>query len=142
MTGDTTPDTDPAVSRRMAATHSRDTAPELRVRRLLRSMGYGYRLHVRDLPGTPDIVMKKYRRAVIEVRGCFWHLHGCPSCRPPESNVAFWGAKLERNRERDDQNVEKLEALGWRVLVVWECEMGCDRDLMTRLREFLEGRPS
>lgn len=141
MAGRQTPETDPAVSRRMAATPSRDTAPELRVRRLLRRMGYGYRLHVRGLPGTPDIVLKKHGRAVIEVRGCFWHLHGCSDCRPPRSNVDFWQAKLERNRQRDDENVAALTSMGWRVLVLWECELGEDEALSTKLRGFLENQP-
>lgn len=133
-----TSQTDPAVSRRMAAVHSRNTTPELRVRRLLRDMGYGYRLHVRDLPGRPDIVLKKYDKAVIEIRGCFWHLHECDNCRPPSRNVEFWMTKLSRNRERDEANERALRELGWRVLVLWECELGDDDSLRRKLTAFLE----
>lgn len=134
-------DIDPVVSRRMASISSADTGPELRVRRLLRAMGYGYRLHVKTLPGRPDIVLKKYGRAVIEVRGCFWHMHECDQCRLPRSNVDFWLPKLRANRERDGRNLLALEALGWRVLVLWECELGDDERLRNRLREFLEDQP-
>lgn len=132
---------DPVVSRRMASVSGKNTGPELRVRRLLRGMGYGYRLHVKALPGHPDIVLRKRGRAVIEVRGCFWHMHECANCRLPRSNVEFWQEKLLSNRARDERNKAALEDLGWRVLVLWECELGDDEALMQRLRAFLEDRP-
>lgn len=135
-----TTETDPVVSRRMAAVRSRNTTPELRVRRILRSMGYGYRVHVRDLPGRPDIVLRKYDKAVIEIRGCFWHLHECDDCRLPRRNAEFWLTKLNRNRERDEANERALRELGWRVLVLWECELGDDDSLSRRLSAFLGER--
>jgi len=107
----------------MAKVHSENTTPEIRVRKLLHSMGYRFRLHRHDLPGNPDIVLPKYR-AVIFVHGCFWH--GCPTCRNakirPITNAEYWNKKLDRTMERDKNNVETLEQLGWRVLVIWECE--------------------
>lgn len=107
----------------MAKVRSSDTAPEVRVRKLLHSMGYRFRLHRRDLPGKPDIVLPKYK-TVIFVNGCFWH--GCPICRHaqarPRTNADYWNKKLDRNMQRDQENYAALEASGWRVLVVWECE--------------------
>jgi DNA mismatch endonuclease (patch repair protein) len=103
-------------------------------------MGYGYRLHVKELPGRPDIVLKKHGQAVIEVRGCFWHMHECVDCRLPRTNVEFWRSKLEANRERDGRNLAALQALGWRVLVLWECELRDDEALTRRIRNFLEAR--
>ena len=99
------------------------------VRRYLHRRGFRYRLHRRDLPGRPDIVLPAYR-TVIEVRGCFWHRHpGCRYAYTPKSNREFWIAKLEGNRERDLRNAEELVRLGWRVIVVWECELADDRIL-------------
>ena len=107
----------------MSRVHSVDTTPELRVRKLLFSMGYRYRLHRADLPGKPDIVLPKYK-TVIFVNGCFWH--GCPTCRHaqvrPRTNADYWNRKLDRNMERDRAHYAALEASGWRTLVVWECE--------------------
>ena len=107
----------------MAKVHSADTTPEIRVRKLLHSMGYRFRLHRRDLPGNPDIVLQKYK-TVIFVHGCFWH--GCPTCRHarirPVINAEYWEKKLDRTMERDRNNITALEFLGWRVLVIWECE--------------------
>ena len=107
----------------MAKVHSANTTPEVRVRKLLHSMGYRFRLHRRDLPGNPDIVLPKFR-TVIFVHGCFWH--GCPTCRHarvrPVANAEYWEKKLDRTIERDKTNVEALEQRGWRVLVIWECE--------------------
>lgn len=121
----------------MRRIRSRDTLPELVVRRLVHGMGYRYRLHVKALPGKPDLVFAG-RRCVIEVRGCFWHLHeGCREGRIPESRKEYWGPKLERNRERDRVNVRKLKKLGWRVLVIWECEVGRSAKLRNRVLRFL-----
>ncbi len=107
----------------MAKVKSTDTTPVIRVRKLLHSMGYRFRLHRKDLPGNPDIVLPKYK-TVIFVPGCFWH--GCPTCRRakirPVANAEYWEKKLNRTLERDRMNQAALEGMGWRVVVVWECE--------------------
>lgn len=127
-----------ARSELMARIRGRDTKPEMLVRRLLHAMGYRYRLQVKDLPGRPDIVMRG-RRKVIFVHGCFWHLHpDCRLARLPKSHLDFWLPKLEGNRARDLVNVEKLEAMGWRVLIVWECELGRKEQLSNILHRFIE----
>ena len=124
----------------MSKVHSKDTSPELIVRKLLFRMGYRYRLHRRDLPGKPDIVLPKYHTAIF-VNGCFWH--GCPTCRHahvrPQNNAEYWVRKLERNKQRDQENYEKLTQLGWKVLVIWECETKKKKlpELEIKLREFL-----
>ncbi|WP_224080085.1 very short patch repair endonuclease [Cupriavidus laharis] len=119
-------------SSNMAAVRSRDTAPELAVRKLLHSMGLRFRLHRSELPGTPDIVLPRHR-AVVLVHGCFWHGHSCPRGRAPTSNTDFWLPKLDRNKARDAEQVNALRALGWRVLIVWECEVRDTRTLRRRL---------
>lgn len=107
----------------MRAVKSKNTSPELHVRRLVYSFGYRYRLHRKDLPGTPDLVLAKQKK-VIFVHGCFWHGHGCKrGARKPKTNFAYWSAKINRNKERDEQHVQKLKELGWNVLIVWECEL-------------------
>lgn len=130
----------PAARRRnLAAVGGKDTAPELLVRRLLHGMGFRYRLHRRDLPGTPDIVLSG-RRKIIEVRGCFWHRHPDPACRNavlPKTRADWWAEKLARNIARDERNLAALRELGWLVLVVWECETADERVLRPRLRAFL-----
>jgi DNA mismatch endonuclease (patch repair protein) len=107
----------------MSKVHSANTTPEIRVRKLLHGMGYRFRLQRRDLPGNPDIVLPKYN-TVIFVHGCFWH--GCPTCRKakirPATNVDFWNDKLDRTLNRDILNKKALESLGWKVVVIWECE--------------------
>src|SRR4051794_13632433 len=125
-------------SKRMSLIRSRDTRPELAVRRLLHAMGYRYRLHDRSLPGCPDIVFKG-KLKVIFVHGCFWHLHrACAACRPPKSKLEYWGPKLEGNAARDKQVRQRLRKLGWKCLVIWECEVdGTDR-LSRKISEFLE----
>jgi DNA mismatch endonuclease, patch repair protein len=111
----------PTRSRMMANIKTKGTKPEMVVRRLLHGAGYRYRLHRKDLPGCPDLVLPKYR-AVIFVHGCFWHLHqGCPIVKIPAANKEFWQDKLGKNRARDQQQILALNQLGWRVLVVWEC---------------------
>lgn len=113
----------PAVrSRMMAAVKGQDTAPEMAVRHALHAAGYRYRLHRNDLPGRPDIVLPRYRTAVF-VHGCFWHGHDCPRGRRPSSNADFWNRKLDRNEERDRTNALALQAQGWRVETLWECDM-------------------
>jgi len=126
-------------SRIMAAVKSRDTVPEMVVRRMVHRMGYRYRLHVRSLPGTPDLVLPR-RRKIINVCGCFWHLHGCPRCRIPASRRDYWVAKLERNAARDRRVNRALRRAGWSVLVVWECQTGASRRavLERRLCRFLD----
>jgi DNA mismatch endonuclease (patch repair protein) len=122
----------------MSRIRGRNTGPEMRVRRLAHAMGYRYRVHRKDLPGCPDMVFKS-RRKIIFVHGCFWHLHeGCRLNRKPKSRTAYWHAKLERNKARDQENLRRLEEAGWEVLVIWECET---EDLMfieKRLQGFLE----
>lgn len=108
-------------SRMMAGIKGKNSQPELLVRRLLFASGYRFRLHRRDLPGTPDIAMPG-RKIAVFVHGCFWHLHqGCRYAKMPATRADFWKAKLEANVERDSRAVAKLQALGWRVLCVWEC---------------------
>ncbi|WP_343613251.1 DNA mismatch endonuclease Vsr [Novosphingobium sp.] len=129
-----------ARSERMARIRGRDTKPEMLVRRMLHAMGYRYRLQAKDLPGRPDIVMRKRRKAIF-VHGCFWHRHPDPECRLarlPKSRLDFWLPKLDGNRARDLANVEKLKTMGWRVLIVWECELGRREQLSNTLRRFIE----
>ena len=109
-------------SRIMAAVHTRDTSVEMLVRRAVHKAGFRYRIHRRDLPGTPDMVFAGPRLAVF-VHGCFWHSHGCKRSRPPSSNRTYWLRKMEENRERDRRNVQQLHATGWRAVVIWECEV-------------------
>lgn len=128
-----------ARRRTMAAIKGKDTKPELALRRLLHGMGYRYRLHRRDLPGTPDIVFPS-RRKVIEVRGCFWHQHhGCRRARLPATREGYWLPKLARNVERDCENEARLTARGWGQLVVWECEMVAPAAVLRRCAAFLDG---
>jgi DNA mismatch endonuclease (patch repair protein) len=127
----------------MARVRSADTAPELRVRRLLHGLGKRFRLHRRDLPGQPDLVLPKYK-AVIFVHGCFWH--GCPVWKHarirPAANAAYWANKLDRTLTRDKNNIAALEQMGWRVLVVWECETRKKRlpELAEKIENFLSQR--
>jgi DNA mismatch endonuclease (patch repair protein) len=125
----------------MSKVHSNDTSPEIRVRKLLHRMGYRFRLHRQDLPGKPDIVLPKYK-TVVFVHGCFWH--GCPVCRHaqvrPQTNTGYWNKKLDRTMARDKENIARLESLGWRVLVIWECETRkrCEENLTQRITCFFE----
>ena len=128
----------------MSRVRSKDTKPEMRVRRLVHGLGYRYRLHVRELPGTPDLVFPS-RRAVIFVHGCFWHRHeNCALARLPKSRLDFWRKKLESNTTRDAAQQERLRELGWRVLVVWECQLGDTTKLTDTIRHFLDnfGEPT
>lgn len=120
----------------MARVKGRDTKPELRVRKALHAAGLRYRLHAPDLPGRPDIVFRS-ARIVVFVHGCFWHRHSAPDCRltrSPKSRQAFWEDKFARNKERDARDQAALEAAGWKVLVIWECEI----NQPGRLRELVE----
>jgi DNA mismatch endonuclease (patch repair protein) len=121
----------------MQAVKPKNTIPELVVRKLLHAMGYRFRLHRIDLPGTPDIVLPKYRK-VIFVHGCFWHRHGCRKGQLPKSRLDYWRPKLEKNVARDRTKLEQLRSLGWEALVVWQCETP-DRDaLRVKLQEFVD----
>lgn len=124
-------------SQRMALIRSKDTQPELFVRKLIHSMGYRFRLHGVDLPGKPDIVFKG-RRKVIFVHGCFWHRHTCKKGqRQPKSGNGYWLPKFEANKLRDQRHRWQLSQLGWSCLIVWECQVKSGRSLERRLKRFL-----
>ncbi len=124
-------------SRVMARVKGKDTKPELKVRRLAHALGYRFRLQRKDLPGTPDLTFPG-RRKVIFVHGCFWHGHDCArGTRKPKQNAEYWAAKIARNCERDADAMTALEAQGWSVLTVWECEMKDTNVLAQRLKAFL-----
>lgn len=120
----------------MQAVKSKNTAPELVVRRALFALGYRYRLHRRDLPGSPDIVFPE-RKKVVFVNGCFWHGHNCPRGRAPKSRKEFWYNKLEANRTRDACNIKELKKLGWRSFTVWQCQTTDLKKLLPVLVDFL-----
>lgn len=115
-----------------------DTGPEMIVRRMLHRMGYRYRLHDRRFPGRPDLVFPKRHKAIF-VHGCFWHGHGCTKGRLPKSRLDYWLPKIEANRARDARNLFDMNALGWAVLVVWQCETRDASGLRETLAGFLEG---
>jgi DNA mismatch endonuclease (patch repair protein) len=122
----------------MKAVKQLDTAPELAVRKIVHAAGYRFRLHVRDLPGKPDVVLPRHRK-IIQVQGCFWHGHvGCSRAKLPMNNRDAWGLKVLSNRERDVRVVAQLQALGWDVLTVWECEARNVDELRKRLEQFLK----
>jgi len=126
----------------MSRIKGRDTKPELIVRSMLHRMGYRFRLHRKDLPGRPDIVLPKYR-TVIFVHGCFWHHHrGCPFAYTPKSRRALWGEKFAQNRQRDHRAAIQLHRRGWRVSVIWECEAECPARLLQALKQSLRRYPS
>lgn len=123
----------------MAAIRGKHTRPEMIVRRAAHALGFRYRLHVRSLPGTPDLVFPA-KRKIIEVRGCFWHAHRCQKNRPmPATNRAYWRRKIEANKARDARTSRALRRRGWQVLVVWECQTRDAAALKSRLRAFLDG---
>lgn len=125
----------------MGRVKSKDTGPELRVRKIAHRMGYRYRLARRGLPGSPDLVFVS-RRAAIFVHGCFWHGHeNCRYGRPPRSNPAYCAPKLAKNKERDAWALQELAQRGWKTLVFWQCELGDEAAIEQALREFL-GPPS
>ncbi|MBO9709863.1 MAG: DNA mismatch endonuclease Vsr [Caulobacter sp.] len=126
----------------MARVRSKNTTPELRLRRLLTDLGARYRLHRKDLPGSPDVVMPG-RRLAIFVHGCFWHGHDCArGSRVPKANRDYWLAKVARNTARDARNRQDLAAAGWRVETVWECEMKDEAALRERAAAWLAPPPS
>jgi DNA mismatch endonuclease, patch repair protein len=124
----------------MSRIRGKDTAPEMMVRRLLHGLGYRFRLHRRALPGCPDLVLPKYN-AILFIHGCFWHQHhGCKQAHLPKTRSEWWRQKLGRNVERDRRNLRRLAGLGWRVLVLWECEINRNEDVRERLLRFLADR--
>jgi DNA mismatch endonuclease Vsr len=123
-----------AIMRRI---RSRNTGPEMLVRRLLHQRGYRFRLHDRTLPGCPDIVLGS-RKSVVFVHGCYWHQHSrCADGHVPKSHLAYWKPKLERTRARDKLHRAQLKKLGWRCLVVWECQLSNESRLVEALESFL-----
>lgn len=121
----------------MQQVKGKDTKPELTVRSLLHRMGYRFRLHRKDLPGTPDLVFPA-RRVALFVHGCFWHGHGCRIGRLPKSRLDYWAPKIDANRARDARKQAALAAAGWRVAVVWQCELADIEGLAARLRGVLD----
>lgn len=124
----------------MAAIASKNTQPEIALRRFLHALGYRFRLHRKDLPGSPDIVLPKLRTCIF-VHGCFWHHHtGCRYASTPKTRSEFWMAKFSRNVERDLENVQALEALGWKVLIVWECNVRQGTERLNEVHQALQAR--
>ena len=109
-------------SKNMPAVKSKDTKPEITIRKNLFSKGFRYRLHDKKLPGSPDLVLKKFNTCIF-INGCFWHMLQCDMFVFPKSNINFWKKKLESNRKRDNSNLKKLLEIGWRVIIVWECSL-------------------
>lgn len=121
----------------MKRIRGKDTAPELMVRKLIYSLGYRYRLHVKELPGKPDLVFLG-RKKIIFVHGCFWHGHNCKKGKPPKTNFDYWLPKLNENQARDARNQTLLESMGWQVLVLWQCEINDTDSLKKIITNFLE----
>jgi DNA mismatch endonuclease, patch repair protein len=127
-------------SKIMRGVRSKDTRPEKLVRSLLHKHGYRFRLHDPKLPGKPDITLPRYRAALL-VHGCFWHNHkGCAGGRLPSSNVSYWNEKISRTKARDEKHAKALAQRGWRVLILWECELGEENELWARIESFLVAR--
>ena len=121
----------------MRKIRSKDTGPELLVRRVVYSLGYRYRLHVKNLPGKPDLVFQG-RKKVIFVHGCFWHGHDCKAGEnQPKSNTNYWIKKLQNNIKRDKKNIKAIKAMGWEVLIIWECELKDLKRLTDKIVSFL-----
>lgn len=126
-----------ARSERMSRVHAKDTKPEMKLRKLIHGMGFRYRLHRKELPGKPDLVFPG-RKSIIFMHGCFWHRHeDCGLARLPKSKQAFWCAKLEANKARDQKNISTLKAAGWRILVIWECQLRDEDRVRQVVKEFL-----
>jgi DNA mismatch endonuclease (patch repair protein) len=125
-------------SKTMRAVRSVHTSPELLVRRIVFSLGYRYRLHDRRLPGCPDLLFPSRKKAIF-VHGCFWHRHSCPAGRKrPKTNIPYWSSKLAGNKRRDLRNLVRMQALGWRTLVLWECELKEPLAVGRRIVRFLD----
>ena len=122
----------------MSRISGKNTKPEILVRSLLHRMGYRFRLHEKNMPGKPDIVLPKHKK-VIFVHGCFWHGHeNCPRSKRPSTNVEFWNKKINGNIERDKKNIKSLERLGWETLIIWTCEIKNEDALKHKLTSFME----
>lgn len=129
-----------ARSERMSRVRGKDTKVELRARHLVYSLGYRYRLHRHDLPGCPDMAFMGRKKAIF-VHGCFWHRHDhCSLARLPKSRLEFWVPKLESNKQRDQAVQAQLRAMGWEVMVIWECQLKDTKALSEHIEEFMEGK--
>ncbi|MDR3413124.1 MAG: very short patch repair endonuclease [Formivibrio sp.] len=134
---------DPATrSRMMSGIRSKNTKPEMLIRKALHAQGFRFRLHVKDLPGKPDLVFPKYK-AVIFVHGCFWHGHDCRYFKLPQTRTCFWKTKIQKNQDRDRTAIELLKNAGWRIAIVWECALKSPRqkslnDVATILADWLD----
>jgi DNA mismatch endonuclease, patch repair protein len=121
----------------MSRIRAKDTRPEIAVRRIVHALGFRYRLHCRDLPGTPDLVFRRMRK-IIFVHGCFWHRHdGCPKAYKPKSRQSFWRKKFRLNKQRDRMHIKQLTQDGWDVMVIWECELESLKAVTARIGRFL-----
>ena len=121
----------------MAHVKGENTKPEMKVRSLVHAMGFRYRLHRKDFPGKPDLVLLRHKK-IIFVHGCFWHQHeGCSNAARPTSNIAYWNKKFDRTIERDKENIHSLVQAGWKILVIWECEISNTDNLLSILQKFL-----
>jgi DNA mismatch endonuclease (patch repair protein) len=136
MADKTSPEQRSAIMRRV---RRENTEPELALRRMLHAMGYRFRLHAQELPGSPDVVFRP-RKAAVFVHGCFWHGHPCRWGRPVKSNADYWAAKIARNQQRDEASIDALRAEGWWALVVWECELREPETLKAELSAFIGPR--
>jgi len=126
----------------MSRIKGKDTKPELIVRSFVHGLGFRFCLHRKDLPGKPDIVLPRHKKVVF-VHGCFWHMHNCRYGRvTPKTRAEFWQTKRKGNVERDKKNLRKLRKLGWKVLVIWECQTRKPHQLMSKLQEFLSPKAS
>ncbi|MFW0753186.1 very short patch repair endonuclease [Pseudomonas sp. H11T01] len=124
----------------MSRIKAKNTKPEIKVRQLIYALGYRYRLHVKKLPGCPDIVFSG-KKKVIFVNGCYWHGHlNCRYAKLPKTNIEFWSDKFIRNRERDKRNVAALEAQGWQVSIIWQCEIRAPELLIEKIKSFLSDK--
>lgn len=122
----------------MSSVRNKNTAPEVVLRRALHSLGYRFRLHRKDLPGSPDIVFPSRRKAIF-VHGCYWHGHGCRWGKLPKSRLDYWTPKIEANRARDARRVDEMLRLGWAPMVVWQCELRNPDATVQRVVDFLDG---
>ena len=124
-------------SRNMSAIKSKNTKPEIKVRKILHSMGYRFRLHSKDLPGSPDIVLPKYK-TVIFVHGCFWHRHeNCKYASTPKTRKEFWENKFNANKIRDQKKLKEIKNLGWKFIIIWECEARNIQSIEEKIKRFL-----
>lgn len=126
-----------ARSKLMSRIPSKNTKPEIAVRSTLHQLGYRFRLHRKDLPGRPDIVLPRHRKIIL-VQGCFWHGHTCRLASKPKSNEGYWEPKIRANQARDARNLAALTDLGWSVLELWECDIKNRQGLESRLRKFMD----